>query len=707
MKKNFILIPIILLVFSGFAFAGQEPKVISDIDGKQQAADSLVEINSYTKNFFTSVLTAKEKEQIKRKKEEFAVKTDQTPGDGQMRGTLPLIKKIRLAIKYRDKEKKEASVEDMTPKNQILLDCDTMEYFAQRTELEADGNVVLFFPQNNSTIKADKMIYNQTSNLIKVFGKVILISDGQELTGDYMQVDLNEENAFLDKPEGEIFQIRAKAKIGYMYGDKIIQEQGSLYIKKKTPIKLRSDMFGPDLSTMYLADKDKSFYKKDSHGESFKIKTNNLIINSKKEHDTVSLKHAEIYFNERKVGTIPSITVHTNKNQDYVEADFPEIGTTTNLGFFAGPGFVFDTPMGSTLKLIPIFNYNGGRVGAGGIARFKNATNKTDIAYGTSSEMVIVRGKQKLDDNLYLQYGANAYMDDWFMGYRMPKYLAEVYYDDRIINENFLGKNLDLMFSQRIAAGYMQDGDVGDGNINSLQSEGGIGTARFKYMTEIAQTVYNFNCDRFIQEAHLKSIENRDDILSAKLEMVFQGAAAVYGTGDTQIIARFGPRLHTQYKYWMQDVGYFLSGYSDHTPMPLFDKYMYGRSNVYLRESLRLTKYLTLSWLGSINMTNDAWNRSLMQENSFFISLGPDDIKLNVGYDTVRQQSFVTVALDLDAKGTVLEYNKMEIKNPDTLGKNKDGKNNPNNTFASSTQNEDLDVERAEVIEFTDSADVI
>jgi len=707
MKKNLILLLIVLATSSGLAFAGQEPKVISDIDSKKQTMDSFSEINSYTNNFFTSVITQQEKERLKKLKEESISKTDQVPGEGQMRGTLPPVKKIRLAIKNKDKKTQETSAQTTASKNQALLDCNTMEYFADRTELEANGNVVLFFPKNNSTIKADKMIYNQTSNLIKAFGKVVLISDGKELTGDYMQVDLNEENAFLEKPEGDIFQIQAKAKMGYMYGDKIIQEQGSLYIKKKMPINLRSDMFGPDLSTMYLANQDKALYKKDSHGEKFKIKTNDLIINSKDEHDTVTLKHAEIYFDEKKIGTIPSITVHTNKNQDYVEADYPELGTTTNLGFYAGPGFVFDTPKGSTVKLIPMFNYNAGKIGAGGIAKFKNATNKTDIAYGTAGEMFIVRGKQRLDDNLYLQYGSNAYMDDWFMGFRMPKYMAEVYYDDRVLNENFLGKNLDMMFSQRFAAGYMQDGDVGDGNIGALKSEGGIGTLRLKYMTEVSQTIYNFNCERFMQDASLKTIKNKDDILAARLEMVFQGAASLYGTGDTQMLARVGPRLHTQYKYWMQDVGYFLSGYNDNTPMPLFDKYMYGRSNAYVRETLRLTKYLTLSWFGSVNLTNDAWNGSLMQENSFFFSLGPDDIKLHVGYDTVRQQSFVTMALALDAKGSTIEYKRMEIKNPDTLGKQKNGKNNPNNTFAPTTQDDDSGIERADVIEIKNDNETI
>lgn len=692
MKNKIVTLLLILTAAISQVFAAQGAEVISDSSTvKKNYNQELNEINQYTNNFFTPHV---DKTEIINPNDK--LQTRKTFDDSNQSGSVPPVKQLRLMLKERSKQKtsklksNQKTVAAPVEKDQAILDCDFMEYFAERTELEADGHVVMFFPENNSTIKADKVIYNQTSNLIKAFGKVVLINDGKQMFGDYMQIDMNEENALMDSPATDFFQIRARAKRGYMYGDKLVQENGSLYVTKKTMINLRADMFGPDLDTMFVEPKHKSYYKKDSHGEKFKIKTNELVINSKKEHDTVTLKHAEVYFNERKIGTIPSITAHTNKNRDYLEADFPEIGTLTNMGLYAGPGFVFDTPRGSTVKVVPILNYqsNGDNssenaLGYGAIVKLKTATNKVDMGYGTANKTFIMAGIQKLDDNLYLQYGMNRYMDDWFMGFRMPKALAELVYHDEFMNQDFFGKDKDLGFSHRVTGAYAQDGS-GPGPL--LDGEGAVGTTRFKYMAEVVQTLYKFS-------------NEYESPINARFDIVAQGSAALYGTGDTQTIARIGPRIHTQYKYWMQDVGYFLSAYNDKTPMRSYDAYMYGRSNAYMRESFRLCKYLTLSWLGSLNLSQDSWDGKMIQENSFFFAIGPDDVKLNIGYDTIRQQSFITMAMHLDAKGSTVEYKKMVIKNPDTLGKNKD-KNNQ--SFSSGSNNADTDgngPERAEVVD--------
>lgn len=691
-KNKIILLSIILMTANTGAFAiqegkVQEGKVISDSKTKNDVQNAFDDVNQYTNNFFTPYV----KKTVK--------KTDQdsenisTNGMGsQTHGSIAPVKKFRLMLKNRDNPKIATKVEDAAVKDQAILDCDFMEYFAPRTELEANGHVVMFFPQNNSTIKADKVIYNQTSNLIKAFGNVVLISDNKELFGDYMNIDMNEENALMDNPVTDVFQVKARAKKGYMYGDKIIQEQGSMLVTKKTPINIAAEMFGPNLDYMYVEEKDKSYYSKDPHGEKFKIKTNELVINSKKEHDTVTLKHAEVYFNDKKIGTVPSITMHTNKNQDYVEANFPEIGTLTNMGLFAGPGFVFDTPKGTTLKVVPILNYqsNGDNssdnsFGWGAITKFKSATNKTDMGYGTANKTFIMRGIQRLDDNFYFQYSANSFIDDWFMGYRMPKLLGELVYQDAYPQLNFFGKDKDMIFTQRFAAAYAQDGS-GGGPL--LDGEGSVGTTRFKYMGEIAQTLYKFN-------------DEVTSPINARFDIIGEGSSAVYGTGDTQMVARIGPRLHTQYKNWMQDVGYFLSAYNDNTPM-LFDKYMYGRSNTYIRESLRVCKYLTLSWFGSLNLSNDAPNGNMLQENGFYFAIGPDDVKLNIGYDTVRQQSFVTMAMHLDAKGSTVEYKKMTIKNPNTLGKNENG-DNQKQSFSSASGDDENTIEKAEVTDIKEA----
>lgn len=674
--------------------SSEKKTVISD-SSKKNYNKELDEINQYSNCLFTphvnKVINVTPDGQTKLAND-----------DSKSTGSVPPVKKFRLWLKEYTKQKKTAksktannTEEVLAEKDQAILDCDFMEYFADKTELQADGHVVMFFPENNSTIKADKVIYNQTSNLIKAFGKVVLINDGKEMLGDYMQIDMNEENAIMDNPQTQFFQIRARAKKGYMYGDKLIQEQGSLCVTKHTMIDLKADMFSPDLSRMFVEPKNKSYFMKDSHGEKFKIKTNDLVINSKKEHDTLTLKHAEVYFNDKKIGTIPSITMHTNKNRDYVEADFPELGTLTNMGFYAGPGFVFDTPKGSTLKVIPIINYqnNGDNsgdnaLGWGAIVKLKTATNKVDMGYGTANKTFIMSGVQKLDDKLYFQYGMNRYIDDWFMGFRMPKILGELVYNDSFSTPNFLGRDKDMIYSHRLAAGYAQDG-TGQGPLTD--GEGFIGTTRFKYMGEVAQTLYKFSSEQ-------------ESPINARLDLVGQASAALYGTGGTQTIARIGPRLHSQYKYWMQDVGYFLSGYHDESPLANYDAYRYGRSNAYMRESFRLCKYLTLSWLGSMNLSGDSYNGKLIQENSFFFAIGPDDVKLNIGYDTVRQQSFVEMAMHLDAKGTVVEYKKMVIKNPDTLGKNKNGENQKQQSFIPGASIIDENgIERAEVIDLKET----
>ena len=172
-------------------------------------------------------------------------------------------------------------------------------------------------------------------------------------------------------------------------------------------------------------------------------------------------------------------------------------------------------------------------------------------------------------------------------------------------------------------------------------------------MAEIAQSLYNYT--------------DKENLKMLDLSLVLQGSAAIYGTGDTQFIGRVGPRLHSQYKYWMQDIGYFASAYHDETPLTRYDTYRYGHANVYFREAIRLNKYLALAWTCSVNILKEAPNGKLLQENGFLVSLGPDDFKVNFGYDFIREATFFNLTMGLNTKDSSLEYKKMVIKNPDRL----------------------------------------
>ena len=676
MKKTIITILLIAFNITSSAFAIDDRKMISDSEKQSELINSFNEVNAFTDGLFYQKNTM-QKMIDKQKEKELLGREELAQGNNLIRKpkTLTPVKRIRLHLKEKSEKSvkelkeehlKEAEENTMPANEQVILDCDYMEYFTERTELEATGNVSMRFPQNDTVLTADKMIYNQTTNKITAVGHVVIIKDKTKMEGDYLVVNMNEENAILENPETQFAQINARSKIGYMYGEDVIQEQGSIYITKKTMVNFRSDVYGPLLENMIIPEQERSSLTEDSFGSKLKLKVSDIIINSKKEHDNITVKKADIYFNNKKIGFIPAMTIHMNKNHDYTIIDNPELGTMTDLGMYVGPGFVFDTPHGTALKLIPFFNYQGSddddaSLGVGAFAKFRAATNKTDVAFGTANKVLLVDGVQYLDDNLFFQYGANRYLDDWFLGQRKARMMGELVYQDSIIHRNFLAKKRDMTFSHRFSAGYMQDGP-NDSDIG-LFGEEGIGTFRTKYMAEINQNIFKIN-------------DPAKDPINAKFDIVGQGSFALYGTGDTQSIVRIGPRFHHQYKRWMSDIGYFLSGYSDGSPLRYYDAYVYGGSNVYLRESIRLSKYLTFSWLGSLNLSYEDEkyrnsNIKMLPENSFFFAIGPDDCRLHIGYDAARQQSYVYMTMNLDAKGTVVDYDKMIVKNLDNMQEKK------------------------------------
>ena len=545
--------------------------------------------------------------------------------------------------------------ERVTP-NDALLDADNIDYDDETMDIIATGSPVLVFPPQETTIKADKIVYNQASNTLKAYGNVKVIKSGNTVNGDFMQINMNEENAFIDNLNAKQAFMTVKSRKSKIEGDKIILYDGKIVSEDSYILNLQTKMIGGNHFNRMIIDEDDRSSISTSFGEvgdtAIHIKAKDIIVNAKKEHDTFTMKQADVYYGDYKLFRIPSFTAHTNKGHDYFEANYPEFGSRSRIGMFAGPGFVFDVPNGAIVKAIPFLNYKD-KIGVGGALKYRSATNYTDFMYGSSNDTFVLKGKQYLDDKLYMQYGANSYMDEWFFGRRMPKYSVELIYDDRTKIPSTIKEGYDLNFRHRASIGYMQNNDINRYGERLPASD--MGTTRFKYMAEARQSLFNYG--------------NREELKFINLSLVTQGSAALYGNGDMQFLGRIGPAVHTQYKYWMQDIGFFASAYQDGTPMARYDAYRYGHANVYIREAIRVHKYLTLAWSGSLTMTGDSPNGDMFQENSFILAFGPDDFKVNVGYDCVRKQTYFSFVVAMDTKGSSVEYEKMEIKNPDRLGK--------------------------------------
>lgn len=540
-------------------------------------------------------------------------------------------------------------VEELKSPQRIIITCEDMDYSTETSILNANGNVVVTFVQEETTLKADHLVYDKCSNHLSAVGNVVINKKGVDVFGESINVDLNEENALIEKPLSVLPKISITAERGYVYQNKIIQEKGNVKVDTSFPINLEPHGKAPSLSKMMLGD-DASSLDDFIENSQYKIKVSNIIINSDKKLESLELRRAQIYKGNKKIFVIPWIRLYTNKNHDFVDGDFPEIGSRRELGMFVGPGWAIKMPFGSLLKIAPIATYKK-RFGIGGFARFLSGTNTTEVAYGTSRNKFIVRGEQDLDDHLKLIYAANDYLDNWFLGRRMPKYGADLVYRQSYNHPNFFMKKMDMKYTHQLSFGLFEDPKK-DKYYKKLHSEG-HGTVRGRYMAEIEQK--------------LLSYRNEKELKAASLSIVAQGSAALYGTGDTQFIGRIGPRLHTQYKRWMQDIGYFMSAYEDKTPLPVFDKYRYGHSNLYIREYIRLHRLLTLSWLGSVTFSDDRYNNSIFQECAFFVSVGPDDLKLNVGYDVIRENAYVNFSVALDPKGTEIQYDRLEVKNPENF----------------------------------------
>lgn len=557
------------------------------------------------------------------------------------------------------KKKKNVEAENNDSEN-IILDCQKIDYDTKNYMIYATGDVNVEFVKQGINVKADIITFDRVNNTIKAEGDVKIVKNGKVVTGDYIFVDLNEENALIENPLTKMSNIEIRSKKGYVYGDRIVQEQGNIEINDSFPIEFHSGNRGPQMRRM-LVPKYQTL-SDDMNNGIITFQAKDIKITQKGEHEIISIKKPRLFRGDKLIFKTPSVTLYSNKNHDYVETDHWEVGSIRGLGVYAGPGFVTKLPKGSVFKVMPILNYKSG-FGVGAIGRFSSGTNHTTLAYGSAVDKFMAFGKQELDDGLYLQYAVNNYIDEWFLGRRRPKYGTSLVYEKAYSASDFLLKGHSSSFKHRFDAGYYQNLDF-DKRHEKIEHGGfNIGTTRFKYMAEARQNFYEY--------------KNEEELKAFRFDIASQLSSAIYGTGDTQIIGRLGPTFHMQYKRWMQDISYYYSVYDDNSPMYQFDAYRYGKQTLYLREYFRISRNLTLSWFGAMNLSNDSPNDKTFQENGFYISVGPDDLKFNVGYDFIRENLRCTVEVMMDAKGTKVEYDKFEIVQGDRTKKTEKKKTTP------------------------------
>ncbi len=588
-----------------------------------------------TKKELEKALKQEEKEREKAKEE--ALK-EQNP---------PLSIKERIfSFKKPQKQEKETTIPE--PDANIELTADFMEYFTDRYEVEASGNAEVNFKAQNTILKADKIVFNYDRNILKAHENVVLISNNSITEGDFIKLDLNKPDGWIENPETTNEDIKITAKEAFIYQDKMEEHEGVAKILKDDVIRLGASSFAGYVDQSNVLTNNNSSSSDFEKGD-YKLKAKTIYIDAKEDHDVITIKNADLYFKNHKVALIPSLKIVTNKNRASVETNLPEFGSTSMLGSHIGPAVVLNIPGGSTLKLAPIVTYAKEKVGIGGIARFRNEYNMTEVAYGTSKDELLIRGRHKIAPGLMLNYSRLTNQSEWFLGYRMPKYSAQLSY-----SRSDYVKDLGLKFSQKYSAGVFVDRR---NNVDWGDAEG-----RFRWMTQSYKPLYYY------------SFGEGDVSVSAGL--IAQTAATVYTTGDTLGLFRIGPSISTKVGPWKQSVIYYQTASAGDSPFD-FDRYRYGRSNVVLIESLKLCKYVSVGYLASIAMNKDVKSDDTFQENRILVSLGPEYAKVTIGYDSLRRNTMFLFSMLVGTENSEVEFKKTVLNDPRKFGKEKTKKEKP------------------------------
>ena len=203
MKKQFITA--LILIFSLLAGTCVYAAETLDIPQNTNLEDAVINDKNTEneKDVSAKPDTKQDKQTLTQDKSDKDTKAEEKP------------EKTKKFFSRAEKEKqsgKETDAAQDGPATEVLVDSDSIEYFPERHEFEAVGNAKVSFPEENSTLLADRIIFNHDTNFIKGYGNVVLIKEGQRVNGDYIQVDLYEDNAMMTHPVLDHLAIKIRAK---------------------------------------------------------------------------------------------------------------------------------------------------------------------------------------------------------------------------------------------------------------------------------------------------------------------------------------------------------------------------------------------------------------------------------------------------------------------------------------------------------------
>ncbi len=535
------------------------------------------------------------------------------------------------------KKNDEETIDD---RNKFQINADKLSYDDGDENVYAKGNVEIIAKAQKVALKADEAILDKKNQTIKMQGHVKVIKDGSEMLGEYMFIDLNEQNILMDNPTFQAYSFQIKAQEGYLIANDIQMLNGTMSATRDFDYEIESRGFlridRAGFNREARLKNYSNYVKQEGRKRTYKIDAKEIVVASYKDHNTLLLKGANVYYNKHKVLNNTTLEMISDKEMQIVETNALEMGAIRGFGTYAGYGFVSKLPKGHIFKVSPIVSYGDGGLGVGILGKYRSQNGILEAGYNTSSQNLVARGRYKFGKGFELRYGRHAYIPENFLGARRSGYAAELQY-----SKEYYDNEHQIRFFNGVYAGLFSDYKKHN------QEKDVYATSRFRYMASLSKRFLTF--------------ENKEQDMAISFYGQAQAAATVYGSGQTMGIVRVGPQMSTKVKKWNSTIGYLLSGLHGDSPF-YFDKYRYGRSSIYLNERFDITDKIAIGYTGNITPKKDNPENDLLTESRFYVIFGPQDLKFSVSYDFVRDIGHFDFMFMLGSKSTRIDFEKLITK---------------------------------------------
>ncbi len=569
----------------------------------------------------------------------------------------------------------------------------TLEYDTDKNLYTATGEVHVIVSDQGTELVADKVIYDPATELMEAEGNVVIDNKGERTYGTYAKIDLTRKSALINDPITSLDEIRVKAKQAFVDPDYIQLENGKLVIPPKGVVQKKQytpeDFGEDDLASLAMNNpllKDQQYenqvvsqeldmdWDKEGTGwrSKFRLHAKEVQVRRNEDgYDDINLVNPKFKFGKFTLARLHQMDLSHDTATGDIEYQGPDIGVDPDYGgLYFGPGWDFRLGKG-TVRFSPIMSYGTGArrrrggqeiedtsgLGYGALLNYVSHDTKIRAGYnhkiGTPN---LFMRKKLFAGKTRLIAAANEDYNQGFLGWERPKYIAQIADERNLVhNEHMLIKSF---ASLGVAHDEFFPTNDEDFFVETPDSEP-ITAGRVQLQTQIQniKPLLKFgNDDRYVR-------------VGASGQMALAG----YTTGDFVGVMRAGPNVLLKWGDRFTSYNrYFYAATAGETPF-VFDTYYRGRNSALSVNQYRINKYVTVGLRSRMSLSRDNSKGALFTGSSLFLLVGPEDVKLNLAYDFVRQRSFFGINYIPGNRRKTIHYDTMKIHQPINYG----GRSNP------------------------------